>query len=327
VLRAATTRKPRDEAFAWLLFAGAALSDETTLALAPVPPLFSLVVRQEPERLRMVAARAFAFILTAAVLVPLQFMFTADDEPRLEDYGLGLHVLEQTWALASQLALPLHAGEPMSESFGAMGPLQWTAGALAIAAGSVLLAVGSHRVRFLVVWAGLALAPFTLWDVPFTAPRYVYMASLPFAILVAWLSYRIWLALACVRVPRLVATAAVCALVLALVTAGSAGNVRRNQGWQETTEPYRNLALGLKEALPEVDSYSRIILYYGVWDGFAMWPDAVVRTIYKDATLDAMNVPRQFAEEDSSRRRPNDIVVFYNDGKFIVVPSSVASAR
>jgi hypothetical protein len=324
--RAATSGRMRDEVFAWLLFAAAALSDETALALAPLPVLFRLAGGQR-ELLTPTAARALAYGLLAVALVPLQFMFTADDEPRLQDYGLGLHMLGQAWALASQLTLPLNAGEPMSQSFGVMGPVQWAAGAIAIAAGAMLFLAGSARARFLIVWAGLALAPFTLWDVPYTAPRYVYMAGMPFAVLVSWLGCMGVRALAGTPALRRPAYAAGAIAVAVLVVAGSAGHVRRNQGWQETTEPYRVLATGLKEALPEVESHSRIILYYGVWDGFPMWPDAVVRTIYRDATLDAMNVPRQFAEEDAGRRRANDVVVFYNQGQFIVVPGSVASAR
>ena len=57
------------------------------------------------------------------------------------------------------------------------------------------------------------------------------------------------------------------------------------------------------------------------------WPNAVVRTIYKDPTLEAINIPRRSSDDFNQPRRANDIVVFYADGRFISVPYSAASAH
>ncbi len=325
--QAARTKRFPDEAAAWLLFLAAALSDETSLALAPLPILFSILVRTKREHWTSLAARALAFGGMAAALVPLQFMYTRDDEPRLATYTFGSHIIDQTWALSSQLVLPIKGGPPMSEAFASLDALQWAAGALTILAAAVLLLVGSSRMRFLVIWGGLALAPFTLWAVPYTAPRYVYMTAVPFAIVVAWLAYAAWQALAPKLSTARLRLVPVAVAATALVVLGSFANIERNDTWQKATDPYRVLATGLKQSLPTVPPHSRLIIYYGVWDGFNAWPNAVVRTIYKDPTLDAINVPAKASEDSNQPRRANDIVVFYADGHFISVPYSAASAH
>jgi hypothetical protein len=327
VENAARHRSFLSEVAALLLFVAAGLSDETALALAPLPFLFAFLVRRQRESWPGIAARLLTYAGIAAALIPLQFMYTSDDEPRLADYTLGTHVFGQTWALASQLAMPITTGGPMSQSFASMDALQWVAGALVIAAGAVLMLLGSWRMRFLVIWAGLGLAPFTLWDVPFTAPRYVYYAAPAFAIAVSWIAYAAWMQLAARAKLVPVRVLPAIAAIAALAVLGGIANVERNATWQKTTQPYQQLATSLKQAVPEVAPGSRFIIYYGVWGGFPLWPDVVVRTIYKDPTLDAVNIPRRFSEDDGPRRRANDIVLYYTDGRFITVPYSAASAR
>ncbi len=326
--KASRTHRFSDETYAFLLFVAAGLSDETALGLAPLPILFALLVRHirnDPERWYAFASRALTYAALAAALIPLQFMFTSDDEPRLATYTFGPHILDQTWALASQLVLPITSGPPMAQPFISLDTAQWVAGALAIVAAAVLLIVGSWRMRFLIIWGGLGIAPFTLWDVPYTAPRYVYMGAVPFAIVVAWFLYSAYQTLA----PRVsiawLRYVPVAAAAIALAGYGSWANVERNESWDNATKPYEVLATGLKQTLPTVEPGSRFILYYGVWDGFQVWPDAVVRTIYKDPTLDAINVTARNSEEFSPPRRTNDIIVFFADGRFIAVPPSTAA--
>jgi len=153
------------------------------------------------------------------------------------------------------------------------------------------------------------------------------MAAVPFAIVMSWLTWAAWQQIA----PKIgivwIRLIPVAAAVLALGAFSGYTTIERNRTWDEATRPYEVLATGLKRSLPSVESHSRIIIYYGVWDGFALWPDAVVRTIYKDPTLDATNVARQNSEDFNPPRRASDIVVFYADGRFITVPYSAASAH
>jgi hypothetical protein len=317
---ASRSHRLRFEALAWFLFLLACLSDETALALAPFPLIFSLVVGTERQRLWVIGSRAFAYGAIAASLIPLQFMFTPNDEPRLRDYHLGWHVLDQMWALAAQLALPLQSGGPMAESFARMSTEQWVAGGLAIAGGLVLFLAGSRQVKFLVFWAALSLAPFSLWAIPWVSPRYVYMAAVPFAILVAWLGFALWQAAAQLRVPATMRLTLALPALAALAYFGGLATIERNQAWGEASEPYRVLATGLKQAVPHVEPGSRIVIYYGVWDGFPLWPDAVARTIYRDGSIRVMNVGRALSEDGGPRRQYGDIVVYYADGKFIALP-------
>lgn len=326
VLIAGQGRRPGLEAWGWLAFLAAALSDETALALAPVPLLLSIGRLAPPRRLLPLTARVLAYALPLLALTPLQFMFTLEDEPRLADYHLGTHVFEQAWVLTAQLSLPLHSQAPLAEPLSTYSTAQWTAGALTLATGLILLLAGSWLMRLLVVWTAAALAPFTLWDLDYTAPRYVYMAAVPFSIAVAWLASAAWQALPRRFGVHYVALAGALPLLLVAAVLSAGGTLERNQAWHQSSEPFRVLAGGLKEALPQVNRYSRLVIYYGVWEDFPVWPRAVVRTIYGDPTLDVVNVRRERVETDWPRRQYRDVVVYYVGDRFIVVPPARALA-
>lgn len=302
----------RLELLAWLAMAAAVLSDETALSLAFLPVFLCFVLKTSGTRLFV---RLLAYGLPTVALVPLQFSYSVDDEPRLASYAFGRHVIDQLWALSGQLTLPLNAGGEMARGFASFSELEWGAGALGVMLGLSLLLFGSGRGRFFILWVALALAPFALWEIPFTAPRYVYMAAAPFAIIVAWLLMSCWQLLD----PRLRLASAI-ASVTALVILGAIAGYERNRDWRQSTEPYRVLAQGLKQAVPQVEPGSRLVIYYGVWDGFNLWPEVVVRTVYRDASLNAVSVSKQFSETDAVRRGRNDVVVFFTDDRFIVVP-------
>lgn len=319
---AVRTQRLRIEALAWLLFLLACLSDETALALAPVPLIFSLTVRPEGQRWLTIAGRGLAYGAVAASLIPLQFMFTTDDEPRLADYQPGWHLFDQTWALASQLALPLRSGGPMAESFARMDVEQWMAGGLALFFGLVLVFAGSRQVRFLVLWTGFAIAPFTLWDIPWVSARYVYMAAPPFAVVAAWLGYALWQAADRFEKAKALRLTVALVVLATLAFLGGLATVKRNAAWGRASEPYRVLANGLKQAVPEVEPGSRIVIYYGVWEGFPLWPNAVARTVYKDESIRVMNIGRTLSENEGPKRQYGDVVLYYADGRFIALPPS-----
>ena len=91
------------EVVAFAAFIAAVLSDETALALAPVPILYATLLRDARPRWLPALARIVVYGALVALLVPLQFNHTLDDEARLSFYGLGPHVITQSWALVSQL--------------------------------------------------------------------------------------------------------------------------------------------------------------------------------------------------------------------------------
>ena len=319
VEKASRTGRKSDEALAWLFFVAAGLSDETTLALAPIPLLLSFVVRERREGWLPGASRVLGYAGLVAALLPLQFALTRDDEPRLAAYGFGEHALSQIWALSSHLVAPVDGGGTLAKSFVSLAPEHWVAGALAVAAGVLLLLLGSPLTRLLAVWCALGLAPFALWDMPWLAPRYVYLAAIPFSMLVAWAAYAAWQAR-----PRIawreIMPLVVLPLAAYLLFWSAQATLERNRQWDNETEQYRALAEGIKTALPDLRHNTRLIIYYGVWRGWSVWPEAVVRSVYRDDTLDVVSIGKEASEGEGPPPLWRDVVVYYADGKFIPVP-------
>src|SRR5688572_11731111 len=172
--KAIENRSWRLEGAAWLCMVLACLSDEVTIAMAPLPVAYAFFIHHEYRTPRRLAVRAFAYGAIILALLPLQFMFTPDDEPRLALFGIGWHMPGQAWALASQLALPLADANPMDVPEVWMSDTQFAAGAALLAVLGLCVLAGSGKVRFLALWVMAALVPFTLWNVEVVAPRYVY---------------------------------------------------------------------------------------------------------------------------------------------------------
>ncbi len=323
--RALSTRRLRDEVLAWLVLLSVPLFDETSMVLLPVAVLYSAIHDwARPAFVRRLAARASLATATIAFLAPLQFVMGKDSVSRsqVELIGVTDGIFDHYWALASKLVLPL---DP-SSSLSGVNAEQWVAGAVVLALGAVMLAVGSVRMRLLVVWAGLGLAPFSLWTLPFVPGRYVYLAAVPFAIAVSWVTveaYR-WLVSTTLwrrrPAPRLLTEVGFAlvlpALVFAATFAGSTTEAR-NDAYGKKTEPYRALANDLPKALPEVPKSGRIIIFYGIWNEIPVWPDSVVKTVYRDRSLKVLNVPARQVEASSPGIKATDRVVFYTDRGFI----------
>jgi hypothetical protein len=173
--------------------------------------------------------------------------------------------------------------------------------------------------RLLAVWTAAALAPFTLWDIEWLSPRYVYMAAIPYSIILAWLLNGLF---DMVRSYRPLQAAVAGGLVLATVGVGvvsAQATLDRNDDWAASTEPFRILAQGLPEAVPEIPPKSRVVIYYGIWQDFPLWPRVVVRTIYKDESIDVISIDRRNVDASLPRRESRDIVVYYSDGHFLRV--------
>jgi hypothetical protein len=323
------------------------------MALAPVPFLYAGFVASDRAQWRSIAPRLVLYALPVILLLPLQFQNTLNDEPRLTSYGLGLHMLTQAWALTSHLVLPLATAEPLDVFLHSIPRIQWAAGALAIGAGVVLFLFGSRTMKFLLVWTALALAPFTLWGLQHTAPRYVYMAALPYSIILSWLIVAllssvvqelkrrvmsvditggeeevIWL-----RGPRIrrlawrfvggTIGASLIAAALALGYASSTEVMARNESWSDETVRYGLLRESLLEALPDVPENSRIIIYYGGWVDF--WASSVVQAIYEDRSIKVINVKGDRVDSDWPPRKANDLVVYFLGDRFVAVePPSAA---
>ena len=322
--RAIASRSVKWEVLAWGAFMLACLSDEVALALAPALVAFALFVHKDYRRPFTFAARTLAYGAVVACLLPLQFMFTMDDEPRLARYGLSSQVWEQTWALASQLAFPITRSNPMDVPMVLMPDEQWAAGAVTLAVSGVLLVLGPPVVRFLVCWMAVSLAPFVLWDMGVVAPRYVYMAALPFSLIVSWLAYAV------VRLARpwplkAVGLSLAGAGLTAVVVFGAFHTIERGRDWEAATDRYELLATGLKEAYVDIPPESRVIINNGIWNEFWLWPVVVVQTVYEDTSIAVISVPADQVGAGWLKEQPGDIVVYYGNGRFLPTQLGVGS--
>jgi hypothetical protein len=320
--RAMLKRSLRLEAASFLLFAFAGLADEVTLALAPLAVLYSFAFDPNGHgRLRRTVLRGLPYGALLLALAPLQFIATESD-PGFDRIEIGTHMPEHLWALTSKLVWPARDGI----SFAQITAVQWAAGAVALGLAGLALLAGSNRLRFLVVWALLGLAPFTLWLTPLAPARYLYMAAVPFAVIVAWAAVRAVDVLRSSMPGALVArnvpatSVAIAATAVALVFLGSAGasmTQERDAAFARDTETYRILAEGLMDAAPDVPQGARIVIYYGIWNTFYVWPDAVAKTIYRDRDVRIVNVSRGQVDGDVPARKDKDVVLFYTGKGFI----------
>jgi hypothetical protein len=239
----------------------------------------------------------------------------------LDEIGLGWHVFREYWALISKLVLPISDGVTL----GSILEVQWAAGAIAAACGLVGLALGSWRAWFLVGWLTAALTPFTLWEAPIAPARYVYMAAIPFSIVLSWFVLAVLRAMSCSRPLAWASRAGLAPAGYALATAGivavlalsAVETMDRNEVFGRSAEPYRALAEDLPQVVPEVAPGSRFIIYYGVWDGSVVWQDAVVQTIYRERSLKTLNIDAARTDTNVIAPQAKDVVLFYSERGFI----------
>ena len=313
------------EALAFAAMVLALLCDEVAVVLTPLPVLYMWLAqpRVPPWAVQHVR-RCLAYGGLGLAVTLLQMTVGKDaSNPApvvlgLSELSIGWHIPREYWALIAKLVLPLRDGVGLAE----IAPVQWVAGGVAAAAAAIVVILGTRRVWFLVAWMVLAFLPFSLWTLPIAPARYVYMAALPFAVLVAWIGVAIGgrlLATSGGTIRRTAGRLAVVAVVAVAGVLSVGGTVARNEAFARTAEPYRALAEDLPRALPSVASNTRFVIYYGVWEGAFVWQDAVVQTVYRDRTLHTLNINAAYAESDAViPRQPNDLVLYYTERGFIV---------
>jgi hypothetical protein len=226
--------------------------------------------------------------------------------------------------MVSQLVLPISTTTPIDLYLYRIVPLQWAAGMAGIVAGCILFLAGSARMRFLLVWLALSLSPFALWGINYTSPRYVYMAALPYAIILAWVVVTL---VSQVQLNQVVVRRAAMGLASIALAAGVFFAARtvidRNDAWGAQALSYGLLVEDLQEALPTVPANSRIVIYYSPWPDF--WSTSVVQSIYGDPSIRVVNVRRNRVESGLPIRRPNDVVLFYTGERFISLAPAVTT--
>lgn len=316
------------EAAGFLAFTIACLNDETTTALAPLPFVYATLVVHRHIEWRSAFVRAIFYGALVCVIVPLQFTYTINDEARLTQYGFGPHIFTSLWVLASQMSLPLAAGSPVGVTIQLVRPAQWAAGLVTLTLCCGLFLAGSRQLKFLVVWLGLALAPFALWEPEYISPRYVYLAAMPFAILVSWCFVRLvpWLIALLAQVPRLpryVAPAVVSSAAVAVFASAALFSVRatsdRNAAWSHETAKYGMLRAALEKEFPTLPPGTRLIVLYGEWPDF--WASSVARALYGDFSLWVTSIPPDRVDQAEIKTNPNDVLVYLLHDRLMAVNS------
>ncbi|HEY8489883.1 MAG TPA: hypothetical protein VIO14_02715, partial [Dehalococcoidia bacterium] len=234
-----------------------------------------------------------------------------------ESYGLGLHALRNLVLYLARLAVPLVTVRP-----DALNPLPLAASAAVAALGLWAAVRGPDMARFLALWCLLALLPFTLWeDLP--APRYLYLASVPFFTGAAWLGAEA-LRRAQERAggPAAVAALGGLAAVLLLFAWRTA---EENGGQAFAAERYRVLVTELRRTLPAPEPGSTIYVTHGIWtdrwDNAAWLPD-VAATLYDNGST-LVNVEGPCVREPAAGRPVH--VLRHEAGRLRPVPRDRAA--
>lgn len=232
-----------------------------------------------------------------ALVVPytvFTFLTNTDDPTGVTQamYTPGLHIGQNLWWLLARLAAPLEIGR------GPTVTLVGHAGAALLLTGAILLLIrGSNQVRFLVLWTVIALLPLTLWRPELLVGRFTYMASAPFAILLALGGAAVasWIAAIVPRsAPRWMPGA-----VLVIVATAGFGVLTLEQNRDRTREgdSYRILVTALRRDEPELPSGSVVILEDGIWPGpfHAVFLNAVADTLYGPGNVHIRNADPSIA--------------------------------
>ena len=140
----------------------------------------------------------------------------------------------------------------------------------------VLLTItGSRTTRFVALWCLVAILPFSLWKPLNVSPRYVYLAAIPFSILVSWAVLSLGAAICRLTarsgLPTVAVRLAISAVALPLAVIAMTVSVRavqeRDRAWGVETGRYGVLRDALEE-WPAPAKGTRIVIYYGEWADF-----------------------------------------------------------
>ena len=242
-------------------FAAAIAANESVAVLAPVPPLLALwhVAQtggwwRERAALRTLALLSAPYaVIGGAALVALGACGCTSAAGGAT-YGVGGHMIDNLWIFLGRLLYPVGM-EPLGEP----GLAHLVAG-LALAGVSVAALVrGPGLARFAVVFLLLALLPYLplkLWS----APRYVYLASIPFSLLAAVVFSE------AARYGRRLTP--VIPGLLALVAVGVLGlygwqTWSQHQEFGDISSDWRELVSGLEETYPELPAKSTVYIRGG----------------------------------------------------------------
>jgi hypothetical protein len=315
-----------------IAFAGAIASNEAAAVFAPllvgVVAWRAAVTRSVQDSRDMVGpAMTSAAILAVGAAALISFAAcdcTAASDETINDTGIG-HLFGNFWAYLGRLSYPIGNDSPGDASTAHI----W-AGIVAIGLSVIGLIRGPGLARVAVAFLALGLIPHLPIDFAL-APRYVYVLTIPFAILLALL-----LADAIGSVRRVSPAVAITVVVLAFAMLGLTAwqTWEQNQTADAASEEWQELADGLQRRYEELPGGSIIIVRGGpITDavfqfivlpalGEVLWDDVRILTFPREQQEVCLfeDFEVYVVDYDGGRFTPQPVI--QRDSTFVAAPDS-----
>jgi len=289
-------------------FAAAVAANEPVAVFAPLLALIAFwrcsQVREGRQRewpVGVLLASAYFLISEAAISSLAACKCTAASDLT----GPGMHIFGNIWIYLGRLLYPIGLEWP-----GEVSNAHIVAGCIVLAVMGLALVRGPAVARIVVVFLALALAPYlpVNW---FLAPRYVYLAAVPFSILVALLVAEVGR-----HVRRLSPALPALLAVVALAAIGLSAwqTWEQNQTLAVDSARWRTLVTGLHQRYPTLPGGSRVYVRGGpladpLWQQQVM--PAIGMVLWKDVEL--FTAPES-ARELCAAPRGETFVLDYDGG-------------
>lgn len=288
-----------------LAFAAAVAANEALAVLAPAAPLVALLAlsretgwwRDRRRLTQWIAIAAPFAIIGGAALISLAAC-DCTSAAASDRYGLGGHMLDNLWLFLGRLLYPVRM-----EPLGDIELAHLVAGPVLAAIALAALVRGPTLARFAVLLLVLSLLPFLplkLWS----APRYVYLATIPFSMLAAVAIGEV-AKIGRTRIPGL-------SVVLALVVCGVLGlygwqTVSQNEEFDSATRNWETLISGLQATYQELPVGSTVYVRGG-----ALWNEPLLQCAVLPAVGEVVwgGVDVFFIYDLGARIRPGYAVFF-----------------
>ena len=302
-------------------FGAAIASNESASLTAPVLALVALWKApraeawwEQPRGWARVALYAAPFVgLGSAALIG----FGACGCTEAELYS-GDNIIDNVWLYFGRLLYPIGLEFP-----GHVGTAHLVAGLTVAALSAIALIRGPALARISAVFLFLAVAPYLPIDI-WAAPRYTYLASIPFAILAAFFFLEV--GRYATRMRPALATA-VAALALCAMALNGWQTLTQNADQADASDRWRQLVTAVDAAYPDVPPKSTVYVRGGpIVDELsqcAVMP-AIGEVLWGDAKL--FTLPA--AQLTDYRARPGYQVYVgdFADGRILPLPVPIATA-
>ncbi len=288
-----------------IAFAGAVAANDALAVLAPVPGLVAMLSWsgekdwwRDRRRLRQLVVIAAPFAIIGGAAIVTLAACDCTSAAASGRYGVGMHMLDNLWLFLGRILYPVGM-EPLGE----LDTAHKVAGPVLAAISLVVLVRGPAAARFTVVFLALALLPFLplkLWS----APRYVYLATIPFSMLAAVTLTEV------IRVGRTVSPvipALAAFLVIGVLGLYGWQTVRQNNDFEVATGEWHTLVAGLQDVYPELPAGSTVYVRGG-----SLWNQALLQCAVLPAVGEVLwgGVDVFFIYDLGARIRPGYEVFF-----------------